>query len=43
MTLFDLYFHGIPLAAGWILDCGGNYLPFSDKENEVQGEKATRL
>lgn len=38
MTLLVLYFHGTPLAAGWILDCEVTF-HFSDKENEVQERK----
>lgn len=39
MTLLDLYFHGTPLAAGWILDCEVNISTFQTRKMKFRERK----
>lgn len=39
VILLDLYFHGIPLAAGWILDCGVNISTFQTRKMKFRERK----
>lgn len=39
VTLLDLYFHGTPLAAGWILDCEANSSSFQTRKMKFRERK----
>lgn len=39
VTLLDLYFHGTPLAAGWILDCEVNISTFQTRKMKFRERK----